>query len=131
MSVDRCVCCGEVIAEGRMLCKRCEVSADDVIRQLTAGIAELEKTVKYHETTIHMILADAEAEKEKARAEAETSVMYGDSAEQQTMYQNRLYERKEQKTGSGGYVIHGKSSCENTGNRAGNTPLGFGSYRGG
>ena len=94
MSEDRCVCCGEVITEGRMLCKRCEVSADDVIRQLTARIAELEKTVKYHETTIHMILADAEAEKEKARAEAETSVMYGDSAEQQTMYQNRLYERK-------------------------------------
>lgn len=94
MSEDRCVCCGEVITEGRMICQRCEGSGEDVVKSLAARIAQLEGEVRYHETTIRMILADVEAEKEKARAEAETAVMYGDSAEQQTMYNNRLYERK-------------------------------------
>ena len=27
---NRCVCCGEIIPEGRMVCPKCERSAEDV-----------------------------------------------------------------------------------------------------
>ncbi len=43
MSEDRCVCCGEIIPEGRMICKRCEMSGEDVAKRLSGRIAHLEE----------------------------------------------------------------------------------------
>lgn len=30
---DRCVCCGEIIPEGTMVCRRCMASADEAVNQ--------------------------------------------------------------------------------------------------
>ena len=94
MSEDRCVCCGEIIAEGRMICERCEVSGEEITRRLTDRIALLEEKLKYHETTIRMIHANAVQEESKAaKAEAE-AIMYANPADQIAMYHTKRCERR-------------------------------------
>ena len=29
MNVDRCICCGEIIPEGRLICPKCEAEANE------------------------------------------------------------------------------------------------------
>lgn len=94
MSEDRCVCCGEIIPEGRMICKRCEVSDEEIKRQLTARIAELEEKVKYHETTIRLILADAKAEEERAVQTETDAILYAHPEDQVALYRRRRMERQ-------------------------------------
>lgn len=94
MSEERCVCCGEIIPEGRMICRRCEVSGEDITRQLTRRIAELKKLVQYHETTIRMILAEAEAESAKAAQSEAEAIMYGNPEDQIAMYHSKRIERQ-------------------------------------
>lgn len=46
MSVDRCVCCGEPIPEGRMVCMACEHKAEEAENGKTEKNDETEETVK-------------------------------------------------------------------------------------
>ena len=37
MSVDRCVCCGEIIPEGRQVCPKCEVKNEPFTLNMDAA----------------------------------------------------------------------------------------------
>ncbi len=93
MNEDRCVSCGEVVPEGRMVCLRCEGSGDDIIRRMSARIKELEEAVQHREITIRMILADAVGEAEKAKNKEETSSMLGDLGMSE-LYRHKAAERR-------------------------------------
>ena len=94
MSEDRCVCCGEIISEGRMICERCEVSDEEIRRQLTTRIAYLEGEIKYHETTIRLILADAEAEESRAEQTEADAILYANPEDTIALYHQRRMERQ-------------------------------------
>ena len=94
MSEDRCVCCGEVITEGRMICQRCEVSGEDVVKSLAARIAQLEGEVRYHETTIRMILADAAAEEAKAEQREAEAILCANPEDTIALHHQRRMERQ-------------------------------------
>ena len=93
MKEDRCVCCGEIIPEGRMVCKRCEMSGEEITRRLTNRIAELEEKLKYQEITIRMIYADAVGETNAAREAEVTNSMLGDTR-MSAVYHEKAAERK-------------------------------------
>jgi predicted nucleic acid-binding Zn-ribbon protein len=94
MSEDRCVCCGEIIPEGRMICKRCEMSGEDVAKRLSDRIAHLEEEVRYHETTIRLILADAAAEEAKAEQTEAEAILYANPEDTIALYHQRRMERQ-------------------------------------
>lgn len=94
MSEDRCVCCGEIIPEGRMICKQCEEYGEEITGRLASRIAYLEKNLKYHETTIRLILADAEAEEAKAEQTETDAILYANPEDTIAMYHQRRMERQ-------------------------------------
>lgn len=94
MNEDRCVCCGEIIPEGRMICKRCEMSGEEITGRLTNRIAYLEEKVRYHETTIRLILADAAAEEAKAEQTEAEAILYANPEDTIALYHQRRMERQ-------------------------------------
>ncbi len=93
MIEDRCVCCGAVVPEGRMICQTCEGLEDDIIRRMSNRIRYLEEMVRYHETTIRMIYADAAGETESAREKENTNSILG-NAHMSEVYRTKAEERK-------------------------------------
>ena len=79
MSEDRCVCCGEIVPEGRMVCQKCKGMDEEIIHRMSKRIRQLEETVQYHETTMRMIYADAVAEEAQAREKEITNSVLGNT----------------------------------------------------
>ena len=94
MSEERCACCGEIISEGRMICQRCEVSGEEITGRLTDRIAYLEEKLKYHDTTIRLILADAAAEEAKAEQTEAEAILYANPEDTIALYHQRRMERQ-------------------------------------
>ena len=58
MNVDRCVNCGEIIPEGRMVCPRCEETAWDKISKRMKEIMNMDEHIT-HELKLNIEFCDA------------------------------------------------------------------------
>lgn len=60
---NRCVCCGEIIPEGRMVCPKCESATNDIKKGKNDAIVCWLRSVKIHEKKIEALLEEAERQK--------------------------------------------------------------------